>query len=356
MMADDHSLHPPLVPDDVDLRDFPFTPIFRSRLFGSEFHARANDAAWRAGVTLWLKSWDQSPAGTLPDDDISLCRLAELGRDAKSWRKIREMALHGWSLRSDGRLHHKVVAEGVMEAWTRKLEQRWKTECARLKKQAQRQKQDVALPSFDAFVAATFPGTARFLSQGQAPNVPGTSAECPKPVPIETSSKGQGQGQGQERTVVDAGATRPAGNFPTSENPSPPPAAPPPEHIRVGRLVGEAMGVSDDPRWFGDFGRVKAWLDQGGDEALILDVVGRVMAQRGGQGPPKSLKYFDQAIADAIKARTAPLPEPSPLGGDHARRSAPTSTGGTTRHHVDDDARRRGILAACGLAGDVGAG
>jgi hypothetical protein len=29
----------PLVPEDVDLRDFPFTPIFRARLFGSAFHA-----------------------------------------------------------------------------------------------------------------------------------------------------------------------------------------------------------------------------------------------------------------------------------------------------------------------------
>ena len=30
------------------------------------------------GGTLWLKSWDQVPAGSLPDDDVDLCRLAEL--------------------------------------------------------------------------------------------------------------------------------------------------------------------------------------------------------------------------------------------------------------------------------------
>lgn len=110
----------PLVPHEVDLRDFPFTPIFRARLFGSSFHARANDAAWRAGVTLWLKSWDQVPAGTLPDDDIDLCRLAELGRDLKAWKRVKEAALHGWSKRSDGRLHHRVVAEGVLEAWAKR--------------------------------------------------------------------------------------------------------------------------------------------------------------------------------------------------------------------------------------------
>jgi len=110
----------PLVPADVDLRDFPFTPIFRSRLFGSTFHANADDAEWRAGVTLWLKSWDQVPAGTLPDDDVALCRLAELGRDLRTWRKVKPRALHGWHLCTDGRMHHAVVAEGVLEAWEKR--------------------------------------------------------------------------------------------------------------------------------------------------------------------------------------------------------------------------------------------
>lgn len=111
------ALPDPLVPPEVDLRDFQFTPIFRARLFGSSFHARSSDAEWRAGVTLWMKSWDQVPAGTLPDDDIDLCRLAEFGRDMKGWAKVRAGALHGWCKCTDGRLHHAVVAQGVLEAW-----------------------------------------------------------------------------------------------------------------------------------------------------------------------------------------------------------------------------------------------
>ena len=107
----------PLTPIDCELQGFPFTPVFRARLFGSSFHARATDAEWRSGVTLWLKSWDQVPAGSLPDDDIDLCRLAELGRDLKTWKKLRAGAMRGWVLCSDGRLYHPVVAEGVNEAW-----------------------------------------------------------------------------------------------------------------------------------------------------------------------------------------------------------------------------------------------
>lgn len=114
----------PLTKPECDLRDFAFMPLDVVRLFGSRFHAISNDSEWRAGVTLWLKSFHQVPAASLPNDDIELCRLAELGRDMKTWRKVKEVALHGWILCSDGRLYHPVVSEKANEAWSRKLAQR----------------------------------------------------------------------------------------------------------------------------------------------------------------------------------------------------------------------------------------
>lgn len=135
------SLPDPLVPIDVDLRNFAYTPMFRGRLFGSSFHAKVSDAGWRAGVTLWLKSWDQTPAGTLPEDEVELCRLAELARDLKSWRKVAKEALWGWFKCSDGRLHHRTVADGVLEAWGQKQTQRDRTAKARATRLSQRQSQ-----------------------------------------------------------------------------------------------------------------------------------------------------------------------------------------------------------------------
>jgi hypothetical protein len=114
----------PLTPADCDLRDFAFMPLDIVRLFNSRFHAIATDAEWRAGVTLWLKSFHQIPAGSLPDDEVELCRLAELGRDTKAWRKLRTVALHGWIACSDGRFYHPTVCEKANEAWQRKLMQR----------------------------------------------------------------------------------------------------------------------------------------------------------------------------------------------------------------------------------------
>lgn len=131
----------PPVPAEVDLAEFRYFPLIIDRLFGSAFHARASDTEWRAGVTLWLKAYRQHPAGSLPDDDIELCRLAELGRDLKTWRKIKPMALHGWFLADDGRLYHKTVAEVVTEAWERKIAHRNRTEPARAARLLQRQQQ-----------------------------------------------------------------------------------------------------------------------------------------------------------------------------------------------------------------------
>lgn len=65
-----HSLPDPLVPADCDLRDFQFMPMDIMRLFNSEFHALSNDSEWRAGVTLWMKSYHQVPAASIPDDVV----------------------------------------------------------------------------------------------------------------------------------------------------------------------------------------------------------------------------------------------------------------------------------------------
>lgn len=188
-------LPPPPVPADSDLRDFPFTPIYRARLFGSSFHARANDAEWRAGVTLWLKSWDQTPAGSLPDDDIELCRLAELARDLKTWKKVKTGALHGWYKCSDGRLYHKVVAEGITEAVQRKEAQREKTARARLAA-LQKRLSDAKDEDTKARITEEIRRLSQSLSQTPKTSVTDRVTDPVTASITESNRQGQGQGQG----------------------------------------------------------------------------------------------------------------------------------------------------------------
>jgi hypothetical protein len=100
----------PLVPPNADLGHFPWFPILRTRLFNSTFNAKATDTEWRAGVTLWIKSYDQLPSGSLPNDDTELWRLAEVKGNLRTWRRIKPMALHGWILCDDDRLYHPLIS------------------------------------------------------------------------------------------------------------------------------------------------------------------------------------------------------------------------------------------------------
>lgn len=113
----------PLTPPNCNLQDFPRMMIDIPRLRGSEFDSILDDGAWRAGLNLWLTSWHQVPAASLPQDDAALAKAAGLGRDVRTWRKVKAEALRGWQVCSDGLLYHPVVAEMALEAWLEKLSQ-----------------------------------------------------------------------------------------------------------------------------------------------------------------------------------------------------------------------------------------
>src|SRR6185312_5576397 len=110
----------PLVPDNVDLRDFAFMPLDARRLLTSETWVLGTGDERAAAMTLWLVSWHQVPAGSLPANDRMLDHLSQ----AKHWSRVKAHAMRGWVLADDGRYYHPVVAEKALEAWLEKLAQR----------------------------------------------------------------------------------------------------------------------------------------------------------------------------------------------------------------------------------------
>ncbi len=124
------NLPEPLVPADADLRDFSYMPLQFRRLFNSDGWMRCSDSEARAALALWCESWHQVPAGSLPNDDQILRRLAQRS-DGRSWRHVKEFALRGWFQCSDGRLYHQVVSEIAKEAWDKLRLNKRMTERAR---------------------------------------------------------------------------------------------------------------------------------------------------------------------------------------------------------------------------------
>ncbi len=107
----------PLVPGQrLDSRHY--VPWYFDRFLTSHFVATVDPAAGFHAIILWSEALRQDPAGTLPEDDRELARLAGFGRDVAGWREVREGALYGWSPCLVGepgagqrRLMHRTIAE-----------------------------------------------------------------------------------------------------------------------------------------------------------------------------------------------------------------------------------------------------
>ena len=109
-----NELPEPLTPQDCDLRSVKHIPIDVRRLRDSDFCALANGWEFKAGIMLYLASWHQVPAASLPDEDEALRVLSKVG---KHWRRSKSVALRGWINCSDGRLYHPFIAKLANDAW-----------------------------------------------------------------------------------------------------------------------------------------------------------------------------------------------------------------------------------------------
>lgn len=112
----------PYVPAEVDLRDFEWYELDVRRLMQSPLNDLENAEAFRMAVRTWCIAWHETPAGSLPSEEATLCRLLGWGKDLRAFRKVVAAGgLRGWVQCSDGRLYHRVVAEKAITAWQRKL-------------------------------------------------------------------------------------------------------------------------------------------------------------------------------------------------------------------------------------------
>lgn len=213
----------PLVPAEVDLRDFAFMPLDVQRLRDSDLASDETPEACWAAVLLWCASWHQVPAASIPDNDqwqAKQCGYVAQGKVSSGWKRIRNGALRGWVPCSDGRLYHPVVAEKALESWRHKLAQRWRSEVARIKKHNQRHSTNVEMPDLDTWIASgcpqgqtsIVPRDTSQMSRGQTEHVPG---ETTSKRPDRTGTGSDRTGQGPDTLPVVVGA----------EPPAPPPAA-----------------------------------------------------------------------------------------------------------------------------------
>lgn len=173
--------HEPPVPRDADLTHFNDMPLEVRRLRDSAIAAIQDAEAFRCALLLWCAAWHQLPAGSLPDDDTELARLAGMGRDLKGWRKRKAEALRHWRRFGDGKLYHPVVTEKVIAAWNSTQAKRWSNECDRCRKENKARKDRgeklLDLPPKPAGIPYDWPPDVREHSDGNQKLSDGIPAE-----------------------------------------------------------------------------------------------------------------------------------------------------------------------------------
>lgn len=172
----------PLTPADCDLRGHEWMPLYGDRLLSSDTWLLASPEGRCSALTLWWASWKMVPAASLPNSERALAQLAGYGLSLKQWQAVRDSALRGWILCSDGRLYHPVVADLALLAWDRRVKERDR----KAKWRGIKAGQDAGKPVNGAASSAPRPGDM---------DGDGTGAETSSSA---LKGKGEGKGEGEE--------------------------------------------------------------------------------------------------------------------------------------------------------------
>lgn len=107
------NLPEPLVPAGTDVSNLDGFMLNVERLLASELLAIGTPEQCWAAFMLWCRAWKQVPGGSLPNNDRILASFSGAG---KRWKQVKEIALHGFVLCSDGRFYHRFLCREVLRA------------------------------------------------------------------------------------------------------------------------------------------------------------------------------------------------------------------------------------------------
>ncbi|VWB97929.1 DUF1376 domain-containing protein [Burkholderia lata] len=287
----------PLTPADCNLRDFPFMPIEVKRLLTSETWILGSGDERAAAITLWLESWHQIPAASLPADDRMLGHLSQ----AKNWKRVKDHALRGWVKCADGRLYHPVAAEKVLEAWLSKLTsslsgsvgnaKRWGIEI-----------DTVAVRAQVVEAATLLKGVApqsEWLRKKQVKDIVSDSRRDPDPIaprspeasPPDSPPDRKREGEGEVNVNLSGGGTAQA----VAGDPPIAAAA----LVEILRSSGVGFAADD--------ARLAGWPGRGvtPDDLRAVIATGRKRRERERSDQPLNLGLLDMILGDLLAARAA---------------------------------------------------
>lgn len=292
-MADENATPEPMTPADCDLQAFRKMPLDVVRLAGSDLVAEQTPEENWAALLLWTGSWHQVPAASIPNSDKWQAKQAGYmmrGRIDPQWERVKDGALRGFVLCTDGRLYHPVVAEQAREAWISRLQNAYDRLADRTRKENKKRAESglpvIHIPPVEEWISSGRPTT--FPAE-----MPGASGGNPPDPALKGSERKGTEGKGTEGTKEIPSAPSGAG----ADAPPPPPApaaispAPP----------AETRPPAGEPPTYRDlvFALGVPWLTEQG---LVTDKNARSMLAQ------LSKVHGEQKVYEAIQGSLEQLP------------------------------------------------
>jgi len=169
-------------------------------------------------LMLWATAWEQTPCGSLPNDDALIA--ARLGMPDKLFAKHKAILMRKWWLAEDGRLYHDVLVLRVKEMMERRRKESDRKALARAKKDAEDQRSPADVPrdnhgTTTGFHPESDTGTGTGTSTGEedyGAKAPASSARVSPAAAVCIALKAEGiaavaPGHPRLLTLLDSGAT-----------------------------------------------------------------------------------------------------------------------------------------------------
>ncbi|CUI29910.1 DUF1376 domain-containing protein [Achromobacter xylosoxidans] len=245
-------------------------------------------------LMLWMTAWEQTPCGSLPQDDELIA--ARIGMPLDQFQSCKARLMRGWWLADDGRLYHDTLAERALEMIERRDGERNRKAEYRERKKAER--------------AAAQHGDSPGSSAGSPDLSHGTGAGLPRDSG-GSDATGTGTGTSNKKEMAAAALHRPARD-PVDNSP------PPSEAIWLAAQEECAAGyakllnslekvrgktakfVSSDPR-------LVAWEKQGVTRAQLVEAYHLAVADRekSGDAGPVNSGFVDVFLVKVLHPGTA---------------------------------------------------
>lgn len=222
----------PLLTPDIDISGLEYMPLFITRLRRSKLwlRTRRQPELFRPAFAMWMRAYQERPAGSLEADDDVLADAAELGFEA--WIEHKQDLLLGWTLCSDGRYYHGVLCEIVRQGYEKVvLPNLLRTKAATEARLAKMRNKNVTSTSRERDVNASHTSRAPGREEGRKEG---------KNTPPKNGASHHHNGNTPRDAMLNVDACRRSGTVPTD-----------PITVRVIEAMGgwQAISTKTDAAW-----------------------------------------------------------------------------------------------------------